>query len=56
MWSSVNWRAWKLLIKLDPDKNIAGALLKEIILQPAVDGVIVGGTQNITGENTEDLI
>ena len=56
MWQDINWREWKLLIKLDPDKKINARLLEQIIFQPAVDGVIVGGTQNITRENTENLV
>ncbi|MGI6685451.1 MAG: heptaprenylglyceryl phosphate synthase [Bacillota bacterium] len=60
MWQNLNWRKWRLLLKLDPDKRISGTslerLLKQIIFQPSVDGVIIGGTQNITSENTEDLI
>lgn len=56
MWQKANWQNWRVLIKLDPDKKIEGKILKEITLSPSVDGIIVGGTQNITGKNTEDLI
>lgn len=56
MWQSSSWRKWKLIIKLDPDKKIRGELLEQITSFSCVDGVIVGGTQNITRNNTEDLI
>ena len=56
MWQDINWRDWRLLIKLDPDKRINARLLEQIVFQPVVDGVIVGGTQNITKGNTEDLV
>ncbi|MEL7563783.1 MAG: heptaprenylglyceryl phosphate synthase [Dehalobacterium sp.] len=56
MWQNSNWRNWDLIIKLDPDKKIPSELLEQIIFSPSVDGVFVGGTQNITRRNTEDLI
>jgi len=56
VWPNDNWRKWRLIIKLDPDKEVDGKWLGRIISQPAVDGVIVGGTQNITRENTNALI
>jgi len=56
MWQSSGWRNWKLIIKLDPDKKIPSELLEQIVFSPCMDGIFVGGTQNITKKNTEDLI
>lgn len=56
MWQRIHWRKWRLIIKLDPDKTVESTLLKKIITKPCIDAILVGGTQNITKKNTEDLI
>lgn len=49
------WREWRVVVKLDPEKQITDERLSAI-LHKQVDAVIVGGTQGITGENTARLI
>ncbi|MCR6545615.1 heptaprenylglyceryl phosphate synthase [Dehalobacterium formicoaceticum] len=56
MWQDVNWRDWGIILKLDPDKKIREDILKEILSYSGIDAVIVGGTQNITRDNTEVLL
>lgn len=48
------WRDWRVVVKLDPEKQITDERLA-VILQKQVDAVIVGGTQGITAENTARL-
>lgn len=53
--NSLDWQIWRLVVKLDPDKEIGEEELN-LILNDGADAVIVGGTQNITAENTSALI
>lgn len=50
-----NWQKWRVVAKLDPDKDIPDQYLKKI-LASGVATVMVGGTQYITAENTLNLI
>lgn len=55
MWDPVNWRHWRAVIKLDPDKVLPpGGLTAITKCNP--DAIIVGGTQGITAENTRLLV
>ncbi|MGI6679524.1 MAG: heptaprenylglyceryl phosphate synthase [Dehalobacterium sp.] len=55
-WQDVNWRNWKIILKLDPDKEIKDSILGDILSHKGLDALIVGGTQNITRDNTEALL
>ena len=55
MRNSGEWKNWRLLAKLDPDKKITEEIL-EIINHSNIDAVVVGGTQGITWEKTFDLV
>ncbi|MFZ5644887.1 MAG: heptaprenylglyceryl phosphate synthase [Bacillota bacterium] len=55
MWRALEWKKWRLVLKLDPDKELPEAAFK-ILQEPNVDAVFVGGTQGITYENTVRLI
>lgn len=48
-------RSWRHAFKLDPDKAIDDQAL-ERICESGTDAVIIGGTQNITYDNTLDLL
>lgn len=49
------WKKWRLIIKLDPDKHLPSRAFKVLSL-PAVDAVVVGGTQGISYDNSAGLI
>jgi putative glycerol-1-phosphate prenyltransferase len=49
------WKKWRLVIKLDPDKNLPPAAFA-ILRLPAVDAVVVGGTQGIHYDNSAALL
>jgi len=49
------WRDWRGVAKLDPEKQLTDEHLAAILQKP-LDAVIVGGTQGITMENTSQLI
>jgi putative glycerol-1-phosphate prenyltransferase len=55
MWPDQNWRHWRLIAKIDPEKLINDDILA-VLKHPAFDAVVVGGTQGITLENTMRLI
>lgn len=55
MWDGQGWKKWRLVVKLDPDKKPPEEVF-EIIRDPNIDAVIIGGTQGITRENTEMLV
>ncbi len=55
VWDSGQWTKWRLVIKCDPDKLLP-AEAYAVINSPAVDAVMVGGTQGITHANTLELI
>lgn len=49
------WSAWRHVVKLDPDRSLRDADLRELA-QIGTDAVLVGGTQGITFEKTAALI
>jgi phosphoglycerol geranylgeranyltransferase len=49
------WRKWKHITKLDPDKKINDKIIESII-ETGTDAVMISGTQNITKDNVEDLL
>ncbi|MFT9848854.1 heptaprenylglyceryl phosphate synthase [Aneurinibacillus sp. REN35] len=51
----MNIAEWRHVFKLDPDKEIDDAAL-EAICESGTDAVIVGGTTNVTFDNTIDLL
>lgn len=51
----VDWSAWRLAAKLDPDKTIDPEILTRLTSSSRLDAIIVGGTQNITLQNTQKL-
>ncbi|MFZ5647547.1 MAG: heptaprenylglyceryl phosphate synthase [Bacillota bacterium] len=55
MWSSENWKWWRLVAKLDPDKTLPPGTL-EALAEGGFDAVIVGGTQGISYSNTSNLV
>lgn len=55
MWHENNWKHWRLVAKLDPDKITGGETLCAIN-HPGFDAVVVGGTQGITFNKTVRLI
>lgn len=46
---------WRHIFKLDPDKEIDDGML-EAVCESGTDAIIVGGTTNITFDNTIDLL
>ncbi|MFZ5633972.1 MAG: heptaprenylglyceryl phosphate synthase [Bacillota bacterium] len=55
MWNSGNWKKWRLVVKLDPDKSLPAEAF-EIIKGRSIDAVMVGGTQGINYGNTSNLV
>lgn len=51
----MNIAEWQHVFKLDPDKEIDDVAL-EAICESGTDAVIVGGTTNVTFDNTIDLL
>jgi phosphoglycerol geranylgeranyltransferase len=49
------WRKWKHITKLDPDKKINSKIIESII-ETGTDAIMISGTQNITKENVTDLL
>ena len=49
------WRKWKHITKLDPDKKINDKIIESII-ETGTDAIMISGTQNITRENVEVLL
>jgi len=49
------WRKWKHITKLDPDKKINSKIIEDII-ETGTDAIMVSGTQNITKENVINLL
>jgi len=49
------WQNWRLIIKLDPDKSLSKPAVQMLASLPA-DAIVVGGTQNITRENSRKLL
>lgn len=52
---SEEWKKWRLIIKLDPDKRLPARAF-DILSLPAVDAVVVGGTQGISYVNSSALV
>jgi putative glycerol-1-phosphate prenyltransferase len=50
-----DYRKWKHVFKLDPDKEISDSDL-EIVCESGTDAVIVGGSEGVTLDNTLDLL
>lgn len=48
-------KAWKHIFKLDPAKEISNNHL-QLICQSDTDAIIIGGTDNVTLENTTNLL
>jgi phosphoglycerol geranylgeranyltransferase len=49
------WRNWKHITKLDPDKKINDKIIESII-ETGTDAIMISGTQNITKENVTELL
>lgn len=49
------WRAWRHVVKLDPARNICDDALVAIA-ESGTDAIFLGGTQDITYENTNALL
>jgi putative glycerol-1-phosphate prenyltransferase len=50
-----DYREWKHVFKLDPNKEISPEDLEQIC-ESGTDGVIIGGTDNVTFDNTINLL
>jgi putative glycerol-1-phosphate prenyltransferase len=50
-----DYREWKHVFKLDPDKEISDHDL-EMVCESGTDAVIVGGSEGVTLDNTLDLL
>ncbi len=49
------WRKWKHITKLDPDKRINNEIIEDII-ETGTDAIMISGTQNITKEGVANLL
>lgn len=49
------WKNWKHITKLDPDKKINDKIVESII-ETGTDAIMISGTQNITKENVTGLL
>lgn len=49
------WRNWKHITKLDPDKKINDKIIESII-ETGTDAIMISGTQNVTKENVAGLL
>ena len=49
------WRKWKHITKLDPDKKINDKIIEDII-ETGTDAIMISGTQNITRDNVAILL
>ncbi|MGI5838930.1 MAG: heptaprenylglyceryl phosphate synthase [bacterium] len=51
----LNWRTWRHLTKLDPDKPLSPTVAARVAAS-GTDAVVIGGTQNITAANVAHLL
>lgn len=51
----MDWRSWRHVFKLDPDKQISDEALEQLC-ESGTDAIMVGGTTGVTYENTVDLL
>jgi putative glycerol-1-phosphate prenyltransferase len=51
----MDWRNWRHVFKLDPDKAISDEALEQLC-ESGTDAIMVGGTTGVTYENTVDLL
>lgn len=49
-----NWKKFRVVVKLDPDKTLSSEAL-QVLTIAEIDAIIIGGTQNITIENSVNL-
>ncbi|MCD6476832.1 MAG: heptaprenylglyceryl phosphate synthase [Candidatus Aenigmarchaeota archaeon] len=52
---SEEWRKWKHITKIDPDKKITPEIIKTII-ETETDAIMISGTQNINKRNVTKII
>lgn len=51
----INWRDWRHITKLDPDKVVSGEAVEEIATS-GTDVLMLSGTLNVTQENLHELL
>jgi len=51
----IDWKKWKHVTKLDPDKTITPKAVAEIV-DSGTDAIMISGTQNITKDNVSHLV
>lgn len=50
-----DWRRWRHVTKLDPDRSLDDARL-DLVLRSGTDAIVIGGTQGITRAKVTDLL